>query len=72
MIQKIKVLLLKVPFVPFKIRTSDGHEYIIPTSDHAAVPPTSSRVIVFDDQEHETSLSGLHIVAVEEGVELVK
>jgi hypothetical protein len=69
MIQRIKDLLKAAPFVPFKIRTSDGREFTIPTPDHAAIPPEKfARVIVFDDAEHETHLSVLHIVGIESTV----
>jgi hypothetical protein len=67
MVEKIRQLLHAVPFVPFKIRTTDGREYLVPTSDHAAVRPNGTRVIVFDDAEQDIYLSGLHIVAIEEG-----
>jgi hypothetical protein len=66
MIQRIKNLLKAAPFVPFKIRTSDGREFVIPTPDHAAVAPEKyAKIIIFDDSEHETHLSALHIVSVE-------
>ncbi len=68
MIQRIKELLRAAPFAPFKIKTSDGAEYFIATSDHAAVTPNNARVLVFDDQEKQITLSGLHVVAVEESV----
>jgi hypothetical protein len=67
MIQRIKGLLRAAPFVPFKIKTSDGKEYLIPTSDHAAVGPNNTRVLVFGDDESQITISGLHLVAVEEG-----
>jgi hypothetical protein len=66
MIQRIKELLRAAPFVPFKIKTSDGNEYFIATSDHAAVAPNNSRVFIFGDDESQTMVSGLHLVAVEE------
>ena len=56
-----------LPFVPFKIRTTDGRKYVVPTSDHAVVRPSGSRVIIFGDNDQDIYLSGLHIVAVEEG-----
>jgi hypothetical protein len=69
MLERIKEYLRAAPFVPFKILTSDGREYLVPTSDHAFVPPLKySRVIVFDDADHETHLSVLHIVGVERTV----
>jgi len=66
MIQRIKELLRAAPFVPFKIKTSDGREYLIATSDHAAVSPNNSRVFIFGDDESQTMVSGLHLVAVDE------
>jgi hypothetical protein len=66
MIQRIKELLRAVPFSPFKIKTSDGNEYAVPTADHAAIALGNSRVLVFGDDESMKTLSGLHIVAVEE------
>jgi len=69
MIQKIRELLRAAPFAPFKIRTSDGHEYNVATPDHAAAPPEKfAQVIVFDDSGKETRLSALHIVSVESSV----
>ena len=66
MLTKIKEFLKAALFMPFKIRTSDGREYLVPTPDHAFVPPEKyARVIVFDDEDHETHLSVLHIVGVE-------
>jgi hypothetical protein len=66
MIQKIKDLLKAAPFIPFRIRTSDRREFIVPTPDHAAVAPEKyAKIIVFDDSERETHLSALHIVSVE-------
>jgi len=65
MIPQIRRLLHAVPFVPFKIRTSDGKEYVIPTVDHALASPDKPGVVVSDDDGLYTILSGLHIVSVE-------
>jgi hypothetical protein len=67
MVEKIRQLLHMMPFVPFKIRTTDGREYHVATADHAVVRPSGSRVIVFGDNDQDIYLSGLHIVAIEEG-----
>src|SRR6266542_3151612 len=42
--------LERVPFVPFIIRTSDGHEYSVATVDHAKISPRGHRVVVFTDE----------------------
>ena len=37
------------PFVPFSVRTADGHGYPVPTLDHIYLPPGNKRVVVSDD-----------------------
>ena len=37
------------PFIPFRVRTADGHEYPVPTIDHIYLPPGNGRVVVSDD-----------------------
>jgi hypothetical protein len=66
MIKQVQELLHAVPFGPFKIRTSDGREYLIRSGDHAFLSPSKGQVIVFHDDEAHVTLSGLHIVAVEQ------
>jgi len=39
MIEDIRRRLGLTPFVPFSIRTADGHEYAVPTIDHVWLPP---------------------------------
>jgi hypothetical protein len=65
MMQQVKKLLHALPFVPFKIRTSDGREYVVPTSEHALVAPNNTSVSVYDDEGLVTIISGLHIASVE-------
>ena len=49
------------PFEPFTIRTSDGREYVVRTSDHAAVHPK-----VTGDDESSAKISSLHVAALVE------
>jgi len=63
-IPRIRELLRAAPFEPFAIRTSDGREYAVPTADHAAVHPTTPRVIVFFDNGGQVEVAGLHLAAV--------
>ena len=53
------------PFVPFLIKTSDGRQYRVKHPDYVAISPKGGRVVVFADEEASTTLSALHIVAVE-------
>ena len=54
-----------VPFVPFLIKTSDGQQYRVKHPDYVAFSPKGGRIVVFADEEATTTLSALHIVAVE-------
>jgi hypothetical protein len=64
MIDEIRRQLERVPFVPFSVRTSDGHEYSVPTVDHAYITPRGNRVIVTDDKGTVAILGPLHINGV--------
>jgi hypothetical protein len=61
MIADVRERLEQVPFVPFVIRTSDGHEYSVPTVDHATISPRSNRVVVFTGEGATASLGQIHI-----------
>jgi hypothetical protein len=49
MIDEMRKRLQRVPFVPFAVRTSDGHEYSVPAVDHAFITPRGNRVVMDDD-----------------------
>ena len=61
MIGDIRKHLEMTPFVPFSIRTADGHEYRVPTTDHVYLPPGGARVVVSDDEGVVVVLPGLLI-----------
>jgi len=50
--------------MPFSIRTSDDHEYVVPTLDHIHVSPRGTRIIVIDDADVVSVLPILHISGV--------
>lgn len=64
MIDEIRQRLRKVPFSPFSVRTSDGHEYAVPTVDHAFITPRGNRVVVVDDRGTTAILGPLHINSI--------
>ena len=64
MIVDVRERLDRVPFVPFLIRTSDGHEYSVPTVDHAFITPRGNRVIVVANNGATAVLGPLHINSV--------
>ncbi len=49
MVDDIRKHLANSPFVPFRVRMADGHEYPVPTLDHIYLPPGDRRVIISDD-----------------------
>jgi hypothetical protein len=48
------------------IVTSSGNRYRVATADHAGINPQGSQVVVWFDDEGSVTLSGLHIVALEQ------
>ena len=64
MIAAVRKRLDRIPFVPFIIRTSDGHEYAVPTVDHAKISPRGHRVVVFTDEDATAILGPLHINSI--------
>ena len=65
MTDEIRRLMHAEPFTPFLIKTSDGKQYRVKHPDYVAISPKGGRVVVFADEEASTTLSALHIVAVE-------
>ena len=64
-IADIRQFLESGPFEPFVIVTSSGNRYRVPSTDHAAINPQGSRIVVWFDDESGVIISGLHIAAVE-------
>ena len=52
------------PFLPFRVRTSDGREYLVPTIDQIYLPPSGGRVVISDDQGVVVVLPGLMITGL--------
>ncbi len=64
MIARIRELLEAAPFESCCIRTSDGREHVVPTAEHAFIPPAGGRVLVVMDDDSGATLSALHIASV--------
>jgi hypothetical protein len=64
MTSDIRKLVHVTPFVPFTIHLADGGQVGVPTVDHIALPPNSTRVIVFHDDGDWEMLSSLLISRV--------
>ena len=65
MTDEIRKLMHAVPFAPFTVKTSDGKQYRVKHPDYLAISPKGGRITVYADEETSTTLSALHIVAVE-------
>jgi hypothetical protein len=65
-IEDIRRRVERVPFEPFSIHTSDGHEFAVPTIDHVWFPPGGNRVYVADDKGIAALLRPIHIVSITE------
>ena len=65
MTDEVRRLMNAEPFVPFLVKTSDGKQYRVKHPDYVAISPKGGRITVFADEEASTTLSALHIVAVE-------
>lgn len=50
MVGDIRKHLEIVPLTPFRLRTAEGHEYLVPTVDHIYLPPDNARVVVSDNE----------------------
>ena len=72
MLQEILILLRRRPFEPFAVRTSDGHEYVVPTPDHAALNPKGTRLVIFTDDDQQFSLSSLHVAGIRSPLDLAR
>ena len=54
------------PFTPFVVKTSDGSQYRVKHPDYVATSPKGGRITLYEGgDETGTTLSALHIVAVE-------
>jgi hypothetical protein len=65
MTDEVRKLMNAEPFRPFLVKTSDGRQYRVKHPDYVAISPRGGRVTLFADEETSTTLSALHIVAVE-------
>lgn len=64
MIGDVRERMERMPFRPFVIWTSDGHEYSVPTVDHVLITPRGNRVIVVTDEGATAVLGPIHINSV--------
>jgi len=65
MVDDIRKLVDRRPFMPFTIRMSDGQQYPVPSTDHIHFSPRGTRVFVSDDSDDSVAiLPVLHVSGV--------
>lgn len=64
-VAELQIRLNAVPFVPFRIVTSSGKSYDIPTPDHLTIMRLSRKIVVEYDDYTGAYVSPLHITAIE-------
>jgi hypothetical protein len=53
------------PFVPFRIVTTSGRSYDVPTADHIGFLPLTRMIIVADDNFGSAEIFALHVASIE-------
>jgi hypothetical protein len=64
MIADVRDRLERALYLPFVIRASDGHEYPVPSRDHAHISPRGNRVVIFLDEGPAVLLGPIHINSI--------
>jgi len=62
---KVRSRLSQVPFEPFRIITTSGAAYEVPTADHAGVTPILRVIHIGRDDGSEVDLHALHVASIE-------
>jgi hypothetical protein len=62
---KVRERLTKSPFEPFRIVTTSGKAYDVPTADHAVVFPRLRMIYFADDDGGEVDIHALHVSSIE-------
>ena len=62
---QVQARLVQTPFVPFRIVTTSGKAYPVPTADHASALRLLRTIEVANDDCSITSIHALHISAIE-------
>jgi hypothetical protein len=62
---RVKEHLKRSPFVPFRIVTTSGRSYDVPTADHAGLLPVLRMIYVADDSGGQVDIHALHVASIE-------
>jgi len=62
---RVRKYLNQARFVPFRIVTSSGRAYDVPTADHAVLHPMLRMLIIADDSGGSVDIHTLHVAVIE-------
>jgi len=62
---RIKQYLYRTPFEPFRVVTTSGRAYEVPTADHAMLFPMTRELHIADDSGGLIELHTLHVSSIE-------
>lgn len=57
--------MTRTPFVPFRIVTTSGRAYDVPTADHAAALPKLRTITIVNDSGGTIDIHTLHVSSIE-------
>ncbi len=62
----LKEYLYQTPFEPFRVVTTSGRAYDVPTADHAGLVPKLRRLTIVDDSGGVVEVHTLHVSSIEQ------
>jgi hypothetical protein len=62
---EVRAQLAQVPFKPFRLVTTSGQSYEVPTADHISTFPLARMISIWGDDETMVHVHALHVAAVE-------
>jgi hypothetical protein len=64
-INEINARLAAIPFVPFRLLTSAGKTFDVPSADHLTMTKLRHEIIIEHDDGSGAVINPLHVVALE-------
>ncbi len=61
----LKKYLSQTPFEPFRVVTTSGRAYEVPTADHAGLVPKLRQLTIADDAGRMVEIHTLHVSVIE-------
>ena len=62
---RVREYLSRTPFLPFRIVTTSGRSYEVPTADHAVLFPMLRMIYIADDKGGQADIHALHVASIE-------